>query len=295
MLVAMVALAIGTLSLVFSAGSLVEPQVYSKDFGQEYLLARAIRDGVDPYLPVRELAERYAAPIGFMDKTHPTPHPPSLGILLLPLSVLPYPAAAVAWFAIELACLLAAVGLLARAVGGQMQARAVPLVALALLAWPALLLDINLGQLTTPMLALLAAAQLALLRSRSVLGGALLGVSLLVKPIAWPWLIVLGAYGNWRAVALRDRGRCARFRRQRHGDRLRSTAALRGCGAPRPEHLHGDRAHQHLDVGHRAPRTWHAAVDACGSAAGGCDAGGRRCGSFAGGHRCWLAWPSPLL
>jgi len=200
MLVAMVALAIGTLSLLFSAGTLFGPLVYSKDFGQEYLLARAIRDGVDPYLPVRELAERYAAPIGFMDKTHPTPHPPSLGILLLPLSVLPYPSAAVVWFVFELACLWVAVALLAQAVGVHVQARAVPLAALVLLAWPALLLDVNLGQLTTPMLALLAAAQLALLRSRSVLGGTLLGVSLLVKPIAWPWLIVLGAYGNWRAA-----------------------------------------------------------------------------------------------
>jgi len=200
LIAAMLFLSIGTLSLIFSARTLAPPSVYSKDFGQEYLLARAIRDGVDPYKPVRELAERYAAPIGFMDKQHPTPHPPTVGILLQPVAVLSYPSAAVVWFVFELMCLVAAVRLLALANDLQLRVMAAPLVAGMIVAWPAVQLDLGLGQLMTPMLALLAAAQLALLKSRSVLGGVLLGFTFLIKPIAWPCLLGLAMLRNWKAV-----------------------------------------------------------------------------------------------
>jgi hypothetical protein len=197
---AAVALALGVVAVFYAGGSLSPSQVHWKDFGQEYLLARAIRDGADPYVPVSTLAERYAAPIGFMDKPHPTPHPPTVGIILLPVAWLSYPVAATTWFVVELACLMAAVQLLAVANQVPLRARMVPLVALMLAAWPAIVLELGLGQLTIPILALLAGAQLALERSRPKLAGALIGMSLLLKPLAWPVVIVLALYRDWRAA-----------------------------------------------------------------------------------------------
>src|SRR5262249_13106184 len=58
------------------------------------------------------------------------------------------------------------------------------------------------GQLTLPLLAMLAAGELALVRDRSRLGGLLLGASLLLKPLAWPWLLVLLRRRDWPALAM---------------------------------------------------------------------------------------------
>jgi len=175
--------------------------LYEKDFGQEYLLARAIRDGVDPYLPIQTLGARYVGVIGYFDKQHPTPHPPTVGLLAFPLGLLSYPAAVRVWFAFELVCLVAALGMLARATGVPIRLQSLPVLAVAMVLWPPLTLEIGLGQLMLPLLLALTSAQLALLRGRTPLGGGLLGLSMLIKPIAWPWLIVLVWRRDWRALA----------------------------------------------------------------------------------------------
>jgi hypothetical protein len=66
--------------------------------------------------------------------------------------------------------------------------------------WPPMTLELGLGQLMLPLLLGLAAAQLALIRGRSGLGGGLLGLTLLIKPIAWPWLLVLAWRRDARAL-----------------------------------------------------------------------------------------------
>jgi hypothetical protein len=175
--------------------------LYDKDFAQEYLLARAIRDGVDPYQPIQVLGARYVEIFGYFDKQHPTPHPPTVGLLALPLGLLSYPAAVRAWFGFELVCLIAALGLLVRGAELPVRMRSVPLLAIALVPWPPLTLEIGLGQLMLPLVLALSGAQFAFLRGRMPLGGALLGLSLLIKPIAWPWLIVLAWRRDGRAVA----------------------------------------------------------------------------------------------
>src|ERR1700716_621502 len=88
--------------------------LYQKDFGQEYLLARAIRDGVDPYLPIQTLGARYVDVTGYFDRQHPPPRPPTVGLLALPLGLLSYSTAARVWFAFELVCLVAALAMLVR-------------------------------------------------------------------------------------------------------------------------------------------------------------------------------------
>src|SRR5438094_395960 len=58
------------------AGSL-PPRSYTKDLQEPYLTARALRDGIDIYTPVNELAARYF-PTAADTFPHPDPHPPVL-------------------------------------------------------------------------------------------------------------------------------------------------------------------------------------------------------------------------
>jgi hypothetical protein len=180
----------------------VDATLDQKDFAQEYLLARTILNGVDPYQPIQVLAARYGLETGVFQKLHPTPHPPTVGLLALPLGLVSYPLATRAWFGFELVCLFGAVALLIRGAGLPLELRNVPLLAVALIAWPPVTLEIRLGQLMLPVLLALAGAEVALLSKRSMLGGGLLGVTLLIKPIAWPWLIVLAWRRDWRALAV---------------------------------------------------------------------------------------------
>jgi Glycosyltransferase family 87 len=197
--VIVVAAAYGTLALLRGLIPL-DSTLMEKDFGQEYLLARAILDRVDPYQPIRDLGARYVGVTGYFDKPYPTPHPPTVGLLALPYGLLSYASAVRAWFGFELLCLVAAVVLLIRGAGLPILRRYAPLLAVALVAWPPVYLELGLGQLMLPLLLGLAGANVALLGGRSRLGGGLLGLTLLIKPIAWPWLIVLVWRRNSRAM-----------------------------------------------------------------------------------------------
>jgi hypothetical protein len=190
----------GTFVLVFTL--LPDATSIYKDFGQEYVLARSIRDGIDPYQIVRVLGEQYVTSGGFFAKDHPTPHPPTVGLLALPLSYLSYGDAARAWLVIELFCLVAsAIVVLRRQRSALFRALALGLVLpLALIAWPPLMLELGLGQLTLPLLLALLCAEWALDGGRSGPGGALIGATLLIKPIAWPVLLLLALRRDCRAV-----------------------------------------------------------------------------------------------
>jgi Glycosyltransferase family 87 len=178
----------------------VDSTLNEKDFGQEYLLARAILDRADPYQPIQALGARYVGVTGYFDKPNPTPHPPTVGLLALPFGLMSYPSAVRAWFGFELVCLLATISLLVRGAALPLRPMTAPILAVALVAWPPLFLELGLGQLMLPILLGLAGAQVALLGGRSRLGGGLLGLTLLIKPIAWPWLIVLVWRRNSRAM-----------------------------------------------------------------------------------------------
>ena len=102
----------GVAGLWLAMQSLRPQYVYGKDFIQEYLLARAIRAGMNPYLPQRELAEAFGLELTDPTFPHPTPHPPGLALLSWPLAWFDYSLAAAAWMALELCCLVLGVGLL---------------------------------------------------------------------------------------------------------------------------------------------------------------------------------------
>jgi hypothetical protein len=191
---------LGLAELRIPIASLSAPYIYGKDFLQEYIMARALAEGVDPYLPIPFLAGRFLGPLPVALFPHPTPHPPTVGLLLLPLASLDYPWAAGLWTLLELVCLVASVHLLGRISGLRPGARATLVASAIALPWYPILLDLALGQLMLPILLLLAGAQYALLSGRRGLGGALLGFSLLLKPIAWPLLLVFVVRRSWRPL-----------------------------------------------------------------------------------------------
>src|SRR5258705_13272862 len=54
------------------------------DFAQDYFLAKATVSGVNPYLPLNVLGERFDVVTKF---SHPSPHPPSFAIMTVPLAL----------------------------------------------------------------------------------------------------------------------------------------------------------------------------------------------------------------
>ncbi len=195
------AIAVGLAALKLPLESLLPEHAFRKDFLQEYLLVKAIADGVDPYLPTAVLAERYLGALPRAVFPHPTPHPPPVGLLLLPLALFNYSTAAAVWFGLELVCLLVSVCVLGRALETRLSTWATLGIAAALLAWYPFSFELAFGQLMIPMLAVLSGAWLALRTGRSALGGALVGLAILLKPVPWPLLLLFVLRRDWRALA----------------------------------------------------------------------------------------------
>jgi len=88
---------VGMLRLNLIMQSFYPPYVYSKDFIQEYLSARAVLAGINPYLPLPELASKFIGPVPVPVLPHSTPHPPPAVFLGLPFGLLPYTWATALW------------------------------------------------------------------------------------------------------------------------------------------------------------------------------------------------------
>ncbi|HEY8692236.1 MAG TPA: glycosyltransferase family 87 protein, partial [Chloroflexota bacterium] len=169
------------------------------DFNQDYLLAEAIRHGIDPNMGLHQLAVALGMP-GLIQADYPTPHPPTAGLLLLPLAWLPQTIASVVWLLVSFGALTWAIALLSRLAGIRLPAWLILPVSLAALFWEPLSQDVGWGQMNAIMLALLAGVLVALSTNRRTLAGVLLAVSLLLKPVAWPLLLLLLVRRDWRAA-----------------------------------------------------------------------------------------------
>ncbi|MGH9939095.1 MAG: glycosyltransferase family 87 protein, partial [Blastocatellia bacterium] len=176
------------------------PQIYKKDFIQEYLMAKAVLNGVNPYLPLPELAKMWMSHANYIELNHPTPHPPVSGLFTVPFALLSYETAAIIWLFFELACLLASVSLLLRWWGGRMKARTVAACFAFALGWAPVTQDLWFSQLSCCLLLLLIGAWLALREGDDALGGALLGGLIALKLMAWPVVIFLALRRGWRGV-----------------------------------------------------------------------------------------------
>lgn len=180
---------------------LAQANPYKKDIRQGYLLAKAMLSGVNPYLPLPELARHWwSAEIVKDWGVHPTPHPFAVGWLCLPLAALEYPTAVNAWLVFEVCCLLAALILWMKLSGTPWTWRRGLCASVVLLAWTPLAAELVFGQFALPMLALFLAAWLALRVGKDVLGGALLGSIVVLKLMGWPLLLWLAWRRRWRVI-----------------------------------------------------------------------------------------------
>jgi hypothetical protein len=178
--------------------SLAPPAVFGKDFQQEYVLARAIVDRVNPYRSYSTLAARYVGTPVDSTNSLPTPHPPTAGLLALPFSFLSYQAAAAAWLVLELACLPVLVWLLGRSQGIRLSVWSSAFAAVALIGWYPIAADLYHGQLTVVQLLLLASACVAVGAGRQRAAGIFLALATLVKPFLWPLLLLVMLRREWR-------------------------------------------------------------------------------------------------
>jgi hypothetical protein len=182
-------------------GALRSENITRKDFIQEYLMARAIRSGVNPYLPLPELNDRFqtGAQLAF---PHPTPHTPVVGVFSLPFAFLGYAQAAGVWLLVEILCLCASVFLLLRQFIPSSSLLLASLVAWAALGWSHVWEGLAVGQLNTILLLLLVGAWLNMRNDKLLPGAAMLGVAISFKLIFWPIVLFLAFRRRWRGAVV---------------------------------------------------------------------------------------------
>jgi hypothetical protein len=195
------ALGVGVAGLWLAMQSLRPQYVYRKDFICEYLLARALRAGVNPYLGLNDLASVLRVGLPAPIFAHPTPHPPGLALFSWPLAWLTYHQAATAWMGMELACLVLGMGLLVRWFDPAARWTTIALVSLAAAGSQVVWRDLLLGQSGTLLFALMVLSWTWLRGHREILGGAALGLAIALKLTAWPVTFALLAARRWVSVA----------------------------------------------------------------------------------------------
>lgn len=176
------------------------PYIFKKDFIQEFLISKAVFDGVDPYLPLPVLADKYIGPLPFPVLPHPTPHLPTVALFFLPMGWLSYEHATIVWFFFELLCLSVSVTFLLRWLGVEKRVVLASLSALLILVWTPTFIELLLGQLNALLFVLLLGAWQALRSRKDIQCGILLGSAVAVKLTPWPIIIFLMLRRYWRAT-----------------------------------------------------------------------------------------------
>jgi len=175
------------------------PATYQdRDIFQEYLMAKALISGVNPYLPLNELAQMFIGNFSFLP--HPAPYPPFVAILSTPLLLFSLNNVIVVWFVIEVVGLIAIAGMLTTLWRGRVEWVHAIFILFLLLAWYPVMVDLLYGQLTILLTTLLLAALLALRKENKILAGVLIGLSVAIKMFAWPLIIYFALKKDWRTL-----------------------------------------------------------------------------------------------
>jgi len=192
---------IGLLGLRFAFLSLAPPGVYMKDFIQEYLLGRAALAGVNPYLPLPELADQFIGPLDHPIFPHPTPHPPPVILLGIPLALLSYETAALVWLLFEIFCLGASIYLILGWRRQTVPLWPVLLTTVVVMGWGPVIDGLVVGQLMSLLLLLLGTAWALWRRDQWIAGAVVLGIATALKLVVWPLTLLFLLYRQWRALA----------------------------------------------------------------------------------------------
>jgi hypothetical protein len=166
------------------------PTSYFQDPQQEYLSARALRDGANIFTSVAELALRYF-PFPVATFPHPNPHPPLLVLLSVPLSFLPFPILIALWFSANVALLIRIGTWLGLSRWSS----------LSLMAWPPIFWVIDINQLELLLLAMTMLAWVAADRGRDREAGIWLGIAAALKLYPLFFLLPFVARRRFKLIA----------------------------------------------------------------------------------------------
>lgn len=180
--------------------SLAPVFLYRKDLLQEFLMSKAVFNGLDPYWPLPKLAVHFLPHLPTPILPHPTPHPPTVILFSAPFSLLSYENAILVWFILEIVWILGTAYLLARWAGGKRRVLSTLLIAILFLGWHPFLEELIYAQIMILLLILFTLAWQFLRRDKDVLGGVFLGLVIALKLIAWPVAIFLLLKRKWKAV-----------------------------------------------------------------------------------------------
>ncbi len=180
--------------------SLPPDQFYEKDFVQPYLLGKAILNGAPLYVDINQLMRLYLGTKWAPVWPHPTPHPPSVGLLFVPISLLPYQTAVIVWLVLEIGFLAASLWLVLRVVDVRMGGRGLLVLLGFAMLWSPGFNELRYGQLMLLILLLTIGSWLALKRGQPLLSGILLGFSIAVKPVTWPVAFLYLLKGHRRGL-----------------------------------------------------------------------------------------------
>jgi len=161
-----------------------------RDIDQDYLLGWAAVHGVNPYLRIPKLAEEAGFQFSVYLLPHPSPHPPTVILWMIPLTFVDRISAAYVWFGLSVSCLLASAVILVKSfkVGTQWLPNAAILSAVLVLIAPTKE-DLFFGQYGFFQLVLLLFAWLKLREDKGILSGMYLGIAITLKTNLWPILV----------------------------------------------------------------------------------------------------------
>lgn len=148
------------------------------DFNSYYLSAWATQHGMNAYdfSTLQSLAAEMHVP-----KVTDYRYPPFYTLLLLPLSFVPYPVAAILWRVLNLALILLAVWLIVKTLSLRLDARNALVIGLIVFNFDPLVYNLAIGQINLVILILLTGAAFAWTRQRHGLGGVLLALAASIK------------------------------------------------------------------------------------------------------------------
>jgi hypothetical protein len=175
------------------------PSLYTKDFIQFYLMAKAAAAERPIYAPLADLAHEFDPNLG--DYPQSSAYPPTVLLLCRPLAALPYFYALLLWDVVELLCFAIASILVIRRFRSQASVRALLLIVVSFMLWPPFFYDLFQGQMMMTILLLVTITWLSLASGRHTLGGISLGLLFALKLYAAPIALLLLLQRNYRSLA----------------------------------------------------------------------------------------------
>lgn len=175
-------------AMLYAAARARSSPVYAMDSEAVWVGARNFLQHADPYLPTpQHLAFVY---------------PPSCALLFAPVAALPNRIFVAGLLLLNLIVEVLVVVLLARTVGLRASPLRLAVAAAVLIASPFGVAAVTLGNLSIVVAGLAVAALWAVTRDRWLLGAVLLGLSLALKPIFAPAVLVFLVARRWRPLAV---------------------------------------------------------------------------------------------